>query len=100
MKAYWGCRYSSTHSLTSAVDGGEWSASLPAALPPGKESLVTIGWLGPGAGLDALVKRNIPSPCLLLKKISRILTNHNMKIIHVSLKKTFIHKDLYMTNWA
>jgi hypothetical protein len=29
VKAYWGeWRYSSTHSLTSAIDGGEWSASL------------------------------------------------------------------------
>jgi hypothetical protein len=27
MKAYWEWRYSSTHSLTSALDGGEWSAS-------------------------------------------------------------------------
>jgi len=34
-------RYSSIHSLTSALDGGEWSAL--AALPPGKESLVLIG---------------------------------------------------------
>jgi hypothetical protein len=31
-------KYSYTHSLTSALDGGEWSA-----LPPGKESLVPIG---------------------------------------------------------
>jgi hypothetical protein len=29
MKAYWEWRYSSTHSLTSTVDGGEWSASCP-----------------------------------------------------------------------
>jgi hypothetical protein len=29
MKVYWEWRYSSTHSLTSAVDGGEWSASHP-----------------------------------------------------------------------
>jgi hypothetical protein len=36
-------RYSSTHSLTSALNGGEWSASLPIALPPGKEPLVPIG---------------------------------------------------------
>jgi hypothetical protein len=36
-------RYSSAHSLTSAPDGGEWSASRPAALPPGKETLVPIG---------------------------------------------------------
>jgi len=30
--------YSSTHSLTSAIDGGEWSASRPAALLPGVQS--------------------------------------------------------------
>jgi hypothetical protein len=27
MKAYWGWKYSSAHSLTSEVDGGEWLAS-------------------------------------------------------------------------
>jgi hypothetical protein len=32
MKAYW--KYSSTHSLTSALDGGEWSASLPGRFTP------------------------------------------------------------------
>jgi hypothetical protein len=29
--------------LTSAQDGGEWSALRPAALPPGKEPPVPIG---------------------------------------------------------
>jgi hypothetical protein len=29
-------RYSSTHSLTSALDGGKWSTLRPPALPPGK----------------------------------------------------------------
>jgi hypothetical protein len=29
MKAYGGWRYGSTHSLTWALDGGEWSASRP-----------------------------------------------------------------------
>jgi hypothetical protein len=42
-------RYSSYSYLTSALDGGEWSASLPGrALPPGKEPPVPIvhevGW--------------------------------------------------------
>jgi len=32
------------HSLTSAPDIGEWSASCLATLPPGKEPLVCIGW--------------------------------------------------------
>jgi hypothetical protein len=39
----------------------------PAALPPGKELLIPIGWIrgwvGPRAVLDAVVKRKIPSPC-------------------------------------
>jgi hypothetical protein len=30
----------------------------PAALPPG-----IGGWVGPRAGLDAVLKRKIPSPC-------------------------------------
>jgi hypothetical protein len=37
-------RYSSYSFLTSALDGGEWSASRPGrALPPGKGSPVPIG---------------------------------------------------------
>jgi hypothetical protein len=36
-------RYSATHSLISALDGSEWSASGLAALPPGKEPLVPLG---------------------------------------------------------
>jgi len=35
--------YSSTHSLTLAVDGGEWSASRSSRFNPGKEPLVPIG---------------------------------------------------------
>ncbi|KDR20851.1 hypothetical protein L798_04655 [Zootermopsis nevadensis] len=42
--------------LTSAPDGGKWSASYPGrALPPGKEPGTHWigGWVGPRAGLDA-----------------------------------------------
>jgi len=35
-------RYSSTHSLTSGLDGGEWSASHPGRFTPEKEPLVPI----------------------------------------------------------
>jgi hypothetical protein len=38
MKAYWEWRYSSTHSLTSAVDGGELSASHPGRFTPRKRA--------------------------------------------------------------
>jgi hypothetical protein len=66
MKAYWGVKvYSSTHSLTSALDAGEWSASRPGRFPPRKRVPGTYwigGWVGPRAYMDAVVKRIIPSP--------------------------------------
>jgi hypothetical protein len=58
-------RYSSTHSLTSALDGGEWSASRPSRFTPTKRAPGTHwigGWAGPRAVLEAVVKRKIPSP--------------------------------------
>jgi hypothetical protein len=63
MKAYWG--YSFTHSLTSALDGDEWSASRPGHFTP-REIAPGTHWIGgcvgPRAVLDAVVKRKIPSP--------------------------------------
>jgi hypothetical protein len=59
-------RYSSTHSLTSALDGGEWSASRPGRFTrQGKRSGTHWigGWVGPRTVLNA-VKRKIPSPRL------------------------------------
>jgi hypothetical protein len=56
-------KYSSTHSLTSALDGGEWSASRPGRFTPRERAPRTHwtgGWMGPRA---VLVKRKIPSPC-------------------------------------
>jgi hypothetical protein len=57
-------RYSSIHSLTSALDGGEWSASRPGRFTPKERASGTHGiggWVGPRAVLDAVVKRKIPS---------------------------------------
>jgi hypothetical protein len=57
--------YSSTHSLTSTQDGGEWSASRPGRFTPRESAPGThwIGdWVGPRAVLDAVEKRKIPSP--------------------------------------
>jgi hypothetical protein len=57
-------RYSSTHSLTSALDFGEWSASRPGRFTP-RETAPGIhwigGWVSPRAVQDAAVKRKIPS---------------------------------------
>jgi hypothetical protein len=65
MKAYWGWMYSSTHSLISVLDGGEWSASRPGRFTPRERAPGThcIGdWVGARAVLDAVVKRKTPSP--------------------------------------
>jgi hypothetical protein len=52
------------HSLTSALDGGEWSASHPGRFTPGERATGTHwirGWMGPRDVLDAVVKRKSPS---------------------------------------
>jgi len=51
--------------MTSALDAGEWSASRPGRFTPRERVRGThwIGdWVGPTTGLDAVVKRKIPSP--------------------------------------
>jgi hypothetical protein len=51
--------------LTSALDGGEWSASRRGRFTPRRRvpgSHWIGGWVGPSAGLDAVVKRKIPRP--------------------------------------
>jgi hypothetical protein len=58
-------KYSSTHSLTSALDGGVWSASRPGRFTPREIAPDThwIGsWVGPRAVLVVVVKRKISSP--------------------------------------
>jgi hypothetical protein len=57
-------RYSSKHSLNSALDGGGWSASRPDHFTPREKAPGTHwigGWVGPKTVLDAVVKRKIPS---------------------------------------
>jgi hypothetical protein len=58
-------RYSSTHSLTSALDGREWSASRPGRFAPRERAPDTRwigGWVGPRVILDAVIKRNSQPP--------------------------------------
>jgi hypothetical protein len=48
------------HSLTATLDGGEWSASRPGRFTPRERAPGTHwtgGWVGPRAGLEAVVKR-------------------------------------------
>jgi hypothetical protein len=56
--------YGSTHSLTSAPDEGEWSASRLGHFNPKERTLGTHwigGWVDPRAVLDAVVKRKLPN---------------------------------------
>jgi hypothetical protein len=60
--------------LTSALVGGERSASRPAALPAGKGPGTHWigGWVGPRAGLDAKEKRKfLTLPWLELRPVGR-----------------------------
>jgi hypothetical protein len=46
--------------MTSALDGGEWSDSRPSRFTPGERTPYAHwrgGWVGPGAGLDAVEHR-------------------------------------------
>jgi hypothetical protein len=49
--------------LTSALDGGQWSASRPGRFTPEEWAPGTHwigGWVGPRTGLDAVAKRKNP----------------------------------------
>jgi hypothetical protein len=57
--------YRSTHSLISALDGGELSASRSGRFIPSERSPIINwieGWMGPRVGLDTVVKRKIAVP--------------------------------------
>jgi hypothetical protein len=44
MKAYWGMEVISMHSLTSALDGGEWSVSRTGRFTPGENPWYRLDW--------------------------------------------------------
>jgi hypothetical protein len=61
--------------LTSALFGGEWSASRPSRFTPGKRASGThwLGdWVGPRAGIDDVEKRKcLTLPGLELRPLGR-----------------------------
>jgi hypothetical protein len=61
-------RYNSTHSLTSALDGGEWSASRPSRFTPKERARSTHcigGWVDLRTVLDAVVGKPLGNTPLL-----------------------------------
>jgi hypothetical protein len=60
MKMYWGVEVWLHIFLTSALDGGDWSASLSGRFTSRERATGSHwigGWVGPRAGSDAMVKR-------------------------------------------
>jgi hypothetical protein len=75
MKAYGGVDVYIHIFLTSALAGGEWSASCPSHFTPGERAPCTHwigGWVDPRAGQDDLEKKKfLILPGLELQPLSR-----------------------------
>jgi hypothetical protein len=75
MKAYEGVDVGIHIFLTSALVGGEWSASRPCRFTTGERALGTLwigGWVDPRAGLDDVKKRKfLTPPGLALRTLGR-----------------------------
>jgi hypothetical protein len=67
--------------LSSALDGGEWSASRPGRFTPRERTLGTHwigGWVVPRAVLHAVVKKNVKVVILIyLKSLSHYICVNN-----------------------
>jgi hypothetical protein len=73
------------HSLTSALDGGEWSDSRSGRCTPRERAPGTHwtgGWVGPRAVPDAVVKRKIPDPRRESNQSSETMVQYHHSIFH------------------
>jgi len=84
--------------MTAALEGGEWSAARPGrTLPPERLSTRrTGGWLGPMAGLEAILKQSIISLHPLTVRIANgLLCVSSLEIIkHQRITFTSIYRLL------
>jgi hypothetical protein len=74
MKAYGGVDVEIHVFMTSALVGGEWSASRPGRFITGERASDTQwigGWVGPRAGLDVEKRKFLTLPGLELRLLSR-----------------------------
>jgi hypothetical protein len=71
MKTYGGVDVSTHVFLTSALFGGEWSASRPGRFAPGERAPGTL-WVGPRTGLDDVERRKcLPITGLKFRPLDR-----------------------------
>jgi hypothetical protein len=94
MKAYWDWRYIATHSLTSALDGNEWSASRPGRFTS-RERAPGTHWIE--GWVDAVVKRKIRSHrrdsnprTLIVQPIAQRYTDWAITVLIITRKTTLL----------
>lgn len=80
-----------THSLTSALNEGEWSASRPSSFTPRQRasSIHYMGWICTGTCLDVINKRKIP--CSLLEFLSHLNRCLDIATFEYQQEVTFRH---------
>jgi hypothetical protein len=87
--------------LTSAIDGGEWSASLPRCFTPGERvqgAQCIAGWADSRAGTDAIEYRKIYSPCL---ESNPSCPSHSPSLYWLSYpSSSYIFTSNFITVWA
>jgi hypothetical protein len=89
--------------LTSALVGGEWSASRPGRFTPRKSAPLTHwtgGRVGPRSGLDDVEKRKfLPLPGLELRSLSR--PNRSQSLYRLSYPGFHVHMYyIHSHNWS
>jgi hypothetical protein len=86
MKAYGGVAVLNQVFLTSALAGGEWSASRPGRFNPGERAPGTHwigGWVSLRAGLDDVEKRKFLTPSVLeLRPLGRPARSQSLYRLH------------------
>jgi hypothetical protein len=85
MKGYGGLDVQIHILLTSALIGGEWSASRPGSFTPGEKAPGTHwigGWVNPTAGLKDMKKRKfLTLPGLELRPLGRPALSHSLYLL-------------------
>jgi hypothetical protein len=101
MRTYGGVDVWSRIFLTSALVGGEWSASRPGCFIPGERAPGTHwigGWGGPRVSLDDLEKRKfLTLPGLELRPLGRLARSQSLYRLRHLGSRTLLCKEIIVT---